>query len=203
MARTRDIKNYDDAKTRLLDTGMSLIRSESFSGIGINDVLKKSGVPRGSFYHYFKSKEAFGLEVAQYYHGLQIEGANQVLNDQTLTPIARLEAFFRGASEEFKARNYAEGCLMCNLSTELADTNDEFQKILKKHWAELSSEVAQCLAHIQLGDIGLGHLSNTEAADWLMNAWSGALVRMKAERSEAPLQLFEKTIFNIKKGTRK
>ncbi len=203
MARTRDIKNYDDAKTRLLDTGMSLIRSESFSGIGINDVLKKSGVPRGSFYHYFKSKEAFGLEVAQYYHGLQIEGANQVLNDHTLTPIARLEAFFRGASEEFKTRNYADGCLMCNLSTELADTNDEFQKILQKHWAELSSEVAECLALIQLGDIGLGHLSNTEAADWLMNAWSGALVRMKAERSEAPLQLFEKTIFNIKKGTRK
>ncbi|WP_067987016.1 TetR/AcrR family transcriptional regulator [Neptuniibacter pectenicola] len=202
MARTRDIKNYDDAKTRLLDTGMSLIRSESFSGIGINDVLKKSGVPRGSFYHYFKSKEAFGLEVAQYYHGLQIDGANQVLNNENLLPIDRLEAFFRGASEEFKTRNYADGCLMCNLSTELADTNNEFQKILKKHWAELSSEVAECLALIQLSDIGLSHLTNMEAADWLMNAWSGALVRMKAERSEAPLQLFEKTIFNIKKGTR-
>jgi TetR/AcrR family transcriptional repressor of nem operon len=91
---------------------------------------------------------------------------------------------------------------MCNLSTELADTNDEFQKMLKKHWAELSSEVAACLALIQLSNIGLSHLTNVEAADWLMNAWSGALVRMKAERSEAPLKLFEKTIFSIKKGTR-
>lgn len=201
MARTRNIKNYDDSKTRLLEVGMELIRSESFSGIGINDILKKSGVPRGSFYHYFQSKEAFGLEVAQYYHNLQMEGAKQVLRDESLAPIERIEAFFRGASEEFRARNYSDGCLMCNLSTELADTHDDFQNTLKKHWSELSSEVAVCLALIQLSDVGLSHLTNLEAADWLMNSWSGALVRMKAERSEAPLKLFEKTVFNIKKGT--
>ena len=200
MARTRDIKNYDDTKTRLLETGMALIRSESFSGIGINDILKTSGVPRGSFYHYFKSKEAFGLEVAQYYHAQQIESANQVLREESILPLDRLEAFFRGASEEFKKRDYSDGCLMCNLSTELADTNDDFQKMLKVHWAELSSEVANCIALTDRDGIGLSHLTNKEAADWLMNAWSGALVRMKAERSAAPLKLFEKTVFKTKKG---
>lgn len=199
MARTKDVKNYDDAKTRLLETGMVLIRAASFSGIGINDVLKTSGVPRGSFYHYFKSKNAFGLEVAQYYHGQQMEAARQVLREKPAMPIDRLEAFFRGASEEFKKRDYSDGCLMCNLSTELADTNDDFQQTLKVHWAELSSEVANCIALIDRNDIGLNHLSNEEAADWLMNAWSGALVRMKAERSETPLRLFEKTIFKPKK----
>ena len=200
MARTRDIKNYDYTKTRLLEIGMALIRSESFSGIGINDILKTSGVPRGSFYHYFKSKEAFGLEVAQYYHAQQIEGANQVLREESILPLDRLKAFFRGASEEFKKREYSDGCLMCNLSTELADTNDDFQKMLKVHWTELSSEVANCIALTDRDGIGLSHLTNEEAADWLMNAWSGALVRMKAERSAAPLKLFEKTVFKIKKG---
>ena len=200
MARTRDIENYDDTKTRLLEAGMALIRSESFSGIGINDILKTSGVPRGSFYHYFKSKEAFGLDVAQYYHAQQIEGAKQILRDKASVPFDRLEAFFHGASEEFKKRDYSDGCLMCNLSTELADTNDAFQKMLKKHWAELSSEVANCIALTDRNAIGLSHLSNEEAADWLMNAWSGALVRMKAERNATPLTLFEKTVFKTKKG---
>lgn len=198
MARTRNAKNYEQSKTQLLEVGMELIRSGSYSGIGINDILNKSGVPRGSFYHYFPSKEAFGLEVAQYYHQSQLEGAGQILRDESLTPMQRLEAFFHGASEEFRARNYSDGCLMCNLSTELADTHDEFQRVLKRHWAELTSEVAECLALCNLSEIGLSHLSNIEAADWLMNSWSGALVRMKAERSEAPLRLFEKTVFKLK-----
>lgn len=195
MARTRDIENYDDTKTRLLEAGMALIRSESFSGIGINDILKTSGVPRGSFYHYFKSKEAFGLEVAQYYHSQQLESASLVLRNGATQPLERLKAFFHGASENFRSRDYSDGCLMCNLSTELADTHDEFQKMLKTHWAELSSEVANCIALINCADIGLDHLSSEEAADWLMNAWSGALVRMKAERNAASLNLFEKVVF--------
>ena len=66
MARIRNEAAYETAKTRLLDVGMTLIRENSFDGIGINDVLRESGVPKGSFYHYFDTKEDFGLEVARH-----------------------------------------------------------------------------------------------------------------------------------------
>lgn len=198
MARTRNQKSYDDARTVLLSVGLRLIRSQSFKAVGINDVLKESGVPRGSFYHYFESKEVFGLEVAKFYHTQQIASAQKILSNSSQPPVMRLEEFFTTACNDYIRRGFADGCLMCNLSTELADTNQTFQKLLRSQWAELAGEISHCLAQIDSSEIGLKNLTNDEAADWLLNTWSGTLTRMKAEQSPAPLKLFQKTIFNMK-----
>jgi len=201
MARTRNIKNYDNAKSRLLAIGVELIRSDSFSAIGINDVLKKSEIPRGSFYHYFENKQAFGLEVAQFYHAQQMSDAQNILRNESITPLQRLKKFFRQARKAFSKRSFADGCLMCNLSTELADTNATFQTVLKTQWNELAAEIALCVAQMDKADIGMAHLTDKEVADWLLNAWGGALARMKAEGNDTPLQLFEKSIFKKRINT--
>lgn len=198
MARTRNIDSYDEARKRLLSIGVDLMRAESYAAIGINDVLKAAAVPRGSFYHYFESKQAFGLQVAQHYHDAQMNSARELLRDDGRPPLERLRAFFRNAQADYAARGFGSGCLMCNLSTEMADRDDAFQELLRGHWRELSDEIAGCIARLDRVDLGLEALSDQEAADWLLNAWSGALARMKAERSAAPLQLFEKSVF--KKG---
>lgn len=198
MARTRNQKNYNDARIALLDVGLRLIRSESFKAVGINDVLKECGVPKGSFYHYFESKEAYGLAVAEFYHIQQIGSAREILGDISSPPLDRLQAFFATACDDYTERDFVDGCLMCNLSTELGDTNHAFQTLLHAQWAELASVISSCLAEMDLSEIGLKNLTNDEAADWLLNTWSGTLTRMKAEKSPAPLKLFQKTIFNIK-----
>ncbi len=195
MARPKNIAIYDDTKSKLLKTGVALIRAKSYASVGINDILTTSGVPRGSFYHYFKSKENFGLAVADFYHDAQLESAKSVLRDTSNPPITQLFTFFHQASAEFTQREYADGCLMCNLTAELADTNILFQKTLQRHWSELTAEIALCIEKIDLTLLCLEHLSHKEAADWLLNAWSGAVIRMKSERSNAPLALFQKTIF--------
>ncbi len=174
---------------------MELIRTKSFSAVGINDILKASDVPRGSFYHYFDSKEVFGLEVAQYYHDQQMAALRGLLRDDKILPLDRLKAFFRKSRREFESRKFKDGCLMCNLSTELADTNTAFRKLLKGHWREVSAEIAGCIGVIDQTGSGFSHLTSEEAADWLLNAWSGALSRMKAERNDAALRLFEKSVF--------
>lgn len=196
MARIRNDQQYDSMKTRLLDIGVTLIRSNSFNAVGINDVLKAGEIPKGSFYHYFKSKETFGLEVAQYYHEQQIEVTRQIMSNSSLSPPAKLRAFFANARMEFKKRGYADGCLMCNLSTELGDSNPAFQNLLAKHWKELASELANCIAEVGVNALGIGQLSNKEAADWLLNNWSGALTRMKVTQNDKPLRLFEKALFS-------
>jgi TetR/AcrR family transcriptional repressor of nem operon len=195
MARVRNDAAYEAARDRLLVAGMTLIRRNSFDGIGINDVLKECGVPKGSFYHYFDTKEDFGIAVAQHYHEQQIEFARDCFSDASLDPIDRLKAFFEGARAMMKERGYAQGCLMCNLSTELADGRPAFQAELDRHWQSLTRELCSCLRQADLSRIGLGHLSHEDAADWMMNSWSGALTRMKASRSDEPLALFMRTIF--------
>ena len=195
MARVRNDKTFEDTKTRLLETGLELIRSQSYAAVGINDVLKAASVPRGSFYHYFGSKEAYGLEVASYYHEKQLSDARQILLNEDVKAIDRLEAFFRQAYQEYKGRDFSQGCLMCNLSIELGDTNSNFQELLKQQWAELSSLIAGCVERVDRKKLKCDHLTVPEAAEWLLNAWSGALIRMKAERSGAALELFLKSVF--------
>lgn len=201
MARTRNEEAFAAARDDLLAVGERLIRAGSYEGVGINDILKASGVPKGSFYHYFESKEAYGLEVARFYHARQMETARRVLGDEEPEPQERLRRFFGEALKDFAARDFADGCLMCNLSTELADGNHAFQTLLRTQWRELSAEIADCLAQFDRTEIGLAHLSPQEAADWLLNAWSGALTRMKAERNAKPLRLFLKSVFPQRKPT--
>ena len=195
MARMRNQENYDATRTRLLDVGEKLIRQKSFADTGVMDVLKYAETAKGSFYHYFKSKEDFGIEVARRYSEQQVEFARQMLNDDGKAPILRLRAFFKAAAVDMESRSFSQGCLMCNLTTELADENPTFQAELNQNWQELSDEIAQCLKGSDLATINLSHLSTAEAADWLLNAWSGALTRMKAAGNSDPLALFMKSVF--------
>lgn len=201
MARTRNNETYEAARSHLLSAGLGLIRSASYESVGIAEILKESGVPKGSFYHYFDSKETFGLEVARFYHAEQMAAARAILRDKRRKPQVRLRRYFESALEDYTARDFGEGCLMCNLSTELADENTAFQTLLKAQWRELSAEIAHCMAEFDHDALGFGHLSNKEAADWLLNAWSGALTRMKAERNATPLRLFVKSVFKQRKST--
>jgi TetR/AcrR family transcriptional repressor of nem operon len=195
MARLKKQEVFDQKRAKLLKLGVELIRSRSFQGIGISDILKLAGIPKGSFYHYFENKEAFGLQVAQFYHDEQIRSAKSVLLDKSLDSAERLYLFFSGAAEQFEKREFKQGCLMCNLSTELADENEHFQILLNRHWQELSAEIAQCIQELGTEKLGFSHLSPEECADWLINAWAGSLTRMKASGNSKPLLLFLKTIF--------
>ena len=198
MVRTRNQDNYDAAKTSLLDIGEQLFRQQSFAETGINEVLKQAGIAKGSFYHYFENKEAFGLAVARRYSENQVGFARCFLTDNQQPKLKRLKAFFLAAKADMAKRNYGQGCLMCNLTTELADEYPAFQSELKQNWTQLSAEIKDCLDSEVLTAVGLSHLSPKEAADWLLNAWSGALTRMKATGDSKPLNLFIKSIFERK-----
>lgn len=195
MARLKNQKVFDQNRARLLELGVELIRSRSFQSIGIKDILKLADIPKGSFYHYFENKEAFGLQVAQFYHDNQMHSAKATLTDESQNYTERLYNFFCGAAKQFREREFKQGCLMCNLSVELADENENFQTLLSKHWQELSTEIAKCIKELGTEKLGFAHLSPEECADWLINAWSGSLTRMKATGDPEPLQLFLKTIF--------
>ncbi|MGQ8363677.1 TetR family transcriptional regulator [Glaciecola sp. 1036] len=195
MARVKNQQLYDSSKVNLLEVGESLIRQGSYAQVGINHILKAAKIPKGSFYHYFSSKHEFAMSVANHYHQKQLLYARTVFSDPNLTPIQRLKGFFEGATDEMKKRQYSQGCLMCNLTTEMADEDIDAQAILFQQWKELGAEIAPQLNQDILSHLNLIHLTKQEAADWLLNAWSGALTRMKAHGNDEPLQLFMKTIF--------
>lgn len=195
MARIRDEQKFNQSRESLLQVGMELFLGSSFNNVGLNDILKKSGVPKGSFYHYFESKEDFGLQVLGQYHRQMRESLEELLKDRSLTPYQQLKAFFQNSIDHFDEIGYCQGCLMANLSQEVADVNETLRCEISKLSTQMVDQVADCIDRMENNELNLAHLRPCEAAQVLMNSWQGAIMKMKLEKSREPLDVFMKFFF--------
>lgn len=196
MARTRDQEKYNQSREQLLVVGQELFINSSFNCVGLNDILKKAGIPKGSFYHYFESKEDFGLQVIEMYAMQNHEELKAITSDSALTPYEQLKKFFETNIAHYDDIDYCQGCLMANLSQELADVNEKLRCKINELTKMTVDQVAECLEKMENNDLNLNHLEPREAAQVLMNSWLGAIMKMKLEKSRESLNAFMKFFFS-------
>ncbi|NKB35100.1 MAG: TetR family transcriptional regulator [Pseudomonadales bacterium] len=196
MARTRDQERYQQSREQLLAVGQDLFINSSFNCVGLNDILKKAGIPKGSFYHYFESKEDFGLQVIEMYAKQNYEELKTIVSDNSLTPYEQLEKFFETNIAHFDDIDYCQGCLMANLSQELADVNEKLRCKINELSQLAVDQIAECIENMAANELNLNHLEPREAAQVLMNSWQGAIMKMKLEKSREPLNVFMKFFFS-------
>lgn len=185
----------ENTKDKILSHAASIIRQKGFNNTGIQEILQTAGVPKGSFYFYFKSKEDLGLALIDYYGEFFAAMNESTLRNQELPPLQRLEKFFergRLMSEEEKSMS---GCPIGNLAQEMGSLNDAFQAKLRQVFNGMQRAIGECLEQALVGGEIDSHLDPEETAHFILNSWEGALLRMKAERSTEPLLLFEKMVF--------
>src|SRR5256885_11588205 len=108
-------------KAALVDAGTQLILEQGYHQTGIQDVLQAAGVPKGSFYYYFPSKAAFGQAVIAQFAAAYLARLEQHLGDTTARPLTRLRRHYEELLARFERRGCRGGCLIGNLSQELAD----------------------------------------------------------------------------------
>lgn len=114
-------------KERLLRQGMKSFYANGFHGTTVDAILEASGVPKGSFYHHFRSKEAFGLAVLDRYMHVQLELVTRWSEDDSLTTSQQLTGYFAELSEIFVRSDYQRACLAGKFSTELAAGSEPFR----------------------------------------------------------------------------
>jgi TetR/AcrR family transcriptional repressor of nem operon len=191
----RGPKPKPGTRDNLIKAGLKLIHAEGYSASGIQSVVERADVPKGSFYTYFASKEAFGTEVIDAYSDRGLAKLRSFLGNTDLTPSARLEAYFDDRIAAFRASNFVRGCLLGNFSAEAADHSALIREQLAKHFKSRSAVFAQGISDGQdLGEIS-AEFSATSLADFLLNSWEGALLRMRADQSDAALTEFKKIVF--------
>lgn len=196
MARTRDQDRFNQSREQLLIVGQQLFLNSSFNCVGLNDILKEAGIPKGSFYHYFESKEDFALQVIEMYAQQNFEDLKAIVANKSLSPYAQLKEFFEINVAHFDDINYCQGCLMANLSQELADVNEKLRCKINELSQLVLNQVADCIAAMETNELNLLHLEPKEAAQVLMNSWQGAMMKMKLEKSREPLNVFMKFFFS-------
>ena len=196
MARTRDEHKFKACRESLLEVGRDLFINSSFNSVGLNDILRQAGIPKGSFYHYFSSKEDFGLQVVERYASENLQQLEARLADDSLSRYEQLKGFFSESAQHFEDIEYCQGCLMANLSQELADVNENLRCKISELSRAMLDRLAQSLAEMDAAELNLGHLDAEEAAQVLLNSWQGAVMKMKLEKSREPLDVFMKFFFS-------
>jgi TetR/AcrR family transcriptional repressor of nem operon len=194
-AARRGPKPKPDTRHNLLQSGLRMIHAEGYSASGIQGIVERADVPKGSFYTYFASKEAFGTEVIDLYSERGQVKLRDFLCNRETAPLARLEAYFDDRISAFRSSNYARGCLLGNFSAEAADHSEKIRDSLARHFRAWSAIIESCLW--EAGDQGAfsNEFPAALLADFIFNSWEGALLRMRAEKSDAPLLAFKQMIF--------
>jgi TetR/AcrR family transcriptional repressor of nem operon len=185
-----------NTKQKIIETGAEIIHLKGFHHTGIQEILDATGVPKGSFYNYFKSKDDFGLQVIDYYVGQFFLLSESLLQDPSLSPIDKLKKIFVTFMDIFKARDYAYGCPIGNLSQEMGDLSPAFRERLKNAVDTLAESCRGLLEEAQGGGEISAKLDLKEAAYFIISSWHGALMRMKVEKSLAPLRNHYHFIFD-------
>jgi TetR/AcrR family transcriptional regulator, transcriptional repressor for nem operon len=185
----------EDTRLALIRAGRRIIVEKGYNHTGIQEILLAVGVPKGSFYHFFSSKEEFGLAIIDFDSQLHDRIVEQYLGDTSLSPLNRIKRYFTFKLEEFETLQYREGCLFGNLSQEMADQNDRFRVRLQEAVERWRDQFADCIQAAQdAGEISNQH-SAKELAEFCLNSWEGALLQMKVTKSDAPLKNYIQFMF--------
>ena len=185
----------ESTKTALLDAGKRVFLERGYNHSGIEAILQEAGVPKGSFYYYFDSKEDFGLQVINRCTQEYAAHLERFLGDRGLQPLDRLRHYFESIIQRLESQQCRNGCLVGNLSQELADQSEVFRARLEEVFEEWCGRYAACLEEAQrAGDIP-AHLDARELAEFCLNSWQGSVLRAKAARNTAPLRVFLNVLF--------
>ncbi|SFU25910.1 TetR/AcrR family transcriptional regulator [Paraburkholderia aspalathi] len=194
-ANRRGPKPRPDTRHNLIQAGLQKIHAEGYAATGIQSIVEGADVPKGSFYNHFSSKEAFGAEVIDAYSDRALGKLHDFLRKLELAPLARLEAYFDNRIEAFRASGYTRGCVLGNFSAEAADHSALIRGSLTTHFRTWSKALEKCIAQAQEeGAIG-SQFPAASLAGFILNSWEGTLLRMRAEKSDAPLMEFKSLIF--------
>lgn len=182
-------------RSELIKVGTEIIASHGFNTTGINTVLNKAGVPKGSFYYYFPSKEDFGLAVIDHFASEYAQKLDGFLNDNRFSPLRRIRNYLDDGTSGMSKCQCMRGCAIGNLSLELASQNEIFRARLDAVFRDWQGQFARCLAEARdRGEI-VPNSDVGQLAEFLLSGWEGAILRAKVMKSVAPMRSFIKVLF--------
>ena len=185
----------ETVKNRILETGSDIIHLKGFNHTGIQEILDAAGVPKGSFYHYFKNKEDFGLQVIDYFTEHFSSVCADIIEGDAQSPREKIKCILERFIEFFRSKDCAYGCPIGNLSQEMGDLSPPFQDKLKGAMDAMIEMYAELIRQGQKSGEILPVLDAKKAAEFLVSGWEGALIRMKIQKSLEPLENHYNFIF--------
>lgn len=193
----RGPKPNPHTRDNLLRVGAKMFHESGYTASGLKEIVDTAKVPKGSFYNHFKSKEDFTQEVVDFYFNNALLELQTLLVNQNTPPLERLQTYFDKRIQGFRESGYVRGCMLGNLSLEIADHSSSIRDHLAVHFTTWSSLFKSCIVEAQKTGAINNQLPATQLAQFILNSWEGAMLRMRVEKSDKPLIEFTEVIFQI------
>ena len=191
----------------ILDTAQVIVGRKGFSAVGLNEILQAAEVPKGSFYHYFNSKDAFGVVLLDSYFDHYIKGMQQLFDQPGLSGFARLMRYWHSWVDNQTGCTDTGKCLAVKLGAEVSDLSEPMRLALQRGTARTIALLAEALQY-GVEDGSLPAQPHPESlARRLYALWLGTSVMSKITRTSAPfdeaLLLTQHLMQPIDRGTGK
>ncbi|KOC90902.1 TetR/AcrR family transcriptional regulator [Winslowiella iniecta] len=177
-----------DTCEHLLATGEQLCLQRGFTGMGLSELLTVAEVPKGSFYHYFRSKEVFGVAMLERYFAQYHHAVRQFLDAEQGNSRQRILDYYRTAYTQFCHDSGFAACLSVKLSAEVCDLSEPMRIALDRGSQAIIAALATTLQRaVDAGEVRLA-TSAPVCAEMLYMLWLGASLQCKIRRDSAPLR---------------
>ena len=183
-------REHGDTREELLRCGMEVLTTQGMSATGIDAVLKRVGVPKGSFYHYFDSKDAFGFEVLERYADYFARKLDRWLLEEGPSPLERLTRFLEDAKAGMVRHDFERGCLVGNLGQEVSALPEGYRDALEGVLRDWEHRVAACLQLASEAGEVASDADCEELASFFWVGWEGAILRARLARDVRPMDVF-------------
>jgi TetR/AcrR family transcriptional regulator, transcriptional repressor for nem operon len=182
-----------NVRQKIIDAGLRVLIEKGFNGCGVQDITAAAGVPKGSFYNHFESKEVLGAEVVECYG--RNNPRRNVLADTSIPPMQRLRTHFERLNASYTEARFGQGCLLGNFSAELADQSQLIRERLANLYLSWSTDIATVIAEAQAGGSIATKTPAADLAAFLLDAYEGALLRARVEKSGRAFDRFMTVAF--------
>jgi TetR/AcrR family transcriptional repressor of nem operon len=189
----KSVEENKENQKSLIHSGLSLLTQKGFGVTGLDEITKNAGLPKGSFYAYYASKEVFGLAVLKSYSNYIHKMLDRYLMNESRTPLDRIDDFIVKARMNMVRYNFARGSLIGNIGQEVSTLPDTYRIELTNVIIGWQQKVENCLLDAQkMGEIN-GNINCAEKADFFWSGLEGAILKAKIERLTGPLDNFKKS----------
>ena len=192
---TGHIQNMSKPSLRadILAAGLEALHSRGFNATSVQDITEAAGVPKGSFYNHFASKEELGAAVVEQY-SLRASKRRAILADASVEPLQRIRRYFEAMIATARYPG-APGCLLGNFGAELSNQSPAIRERVSAAFEDWTMALAEVIEEAQkAGKVKKGVSSEAMAA-FLIDAWEGAVLRAKVVQNRAPLEAFLEMTF--------
>ncbi|WP_299226641.1 TetR/AcrR family transcriptional regulator [uncultured Psychroserpens sp.] len=194
----RKTLKHDLKADALLEKGIELLWSKGYNATSVNDIVKIAGIPKGSFYFYFESKEDFAVKAIEKYFEGHFTPAQEILKDKTVSPKQRLINFHEFRYNILKHdMDCKMGCMACNLGSEMAEHSELIRTSILNKEQQIIALITETIQEAQdYGEID-NSMDAKDIATFIEDAGKGAMTTMKEMKSSYPIDNFMNMIRNV------